>query len=86
MIFFPHFCSLCFPLQWFCESVALNTDDFLEKQKVYKFRGDLAVRQGNYQVIEIIKYGLSSLSLTKVSNHLPSSYKLLARELHKCLC
>ncbi|KAM6910295.1 uncharacterized protein C8orf76 homolog isoform 2-T2 [Xenentodon cancila] len=35
--------------QWFCQSAALNTDDFLEKQKVYKFRGDLAVRQGNYQ-------------------------------------
>lgn len=40
--------KLCEP-QWFCESAALDTDDSLEKQKVYKFRGDLAVRQGNYQ-------------------------------------
>lgn len=40
--------KLCEP-EWFCESVALDTDDPLEKQKVYKFRGDLAVRQGNYQ-------------------------------------
>ncbi|XP_054637772.1 uncharacterized protein C8orf76 homolog [Dunckerocampus dactyliophorus] len=35
--------------EWFCESAALDTDDSLEKQKVFKFRGDLAVRQGNYQ-------------------------------------
>ncbi|XP_033958396.1 uncharacterized protein C8orf76 homolog isoform X2 [Pseudochaenichthys georgianus] len=35
--------------QWFCESSALCTDDPLEKQKVYKFRGDLALKQGNYQ-------------------------------------
>ncbi|XP_047454126.1 uncharacterized protein C8orf76 [Mugil cephalus] len=35
--------------EWFCDSAALDTDDSLEKQKVYKFRGDLAVRQGNYQ-------------------------------------
>lgn len=40
--------KLCEP-EWFCESAALNTDDSLEKQKVYKFRGDLAVRQGSYQ-------------------------------------
>ncbi|XP_022609148.1 uncharacterized protein C8orf76-like [Seriola dumerili] len=40
--------KLCEP-EWFCESVALDTDDSLEKQKVYKFRGDLALRQGNYQ-------------------------------------
>ncbi|XP_049903145.1 uncharacterized protein C8orf76 [Epinephelus moara] len=40
--------KLCQP-EWFCESAALDTDDPLEKQKVYKFRGDLAVRQGNYQ-------------------------------------
>lgn len=40
--------KLCEP-EWFCESAALDTDDPLEKQKVYKFRGDLAVRQGNYQ-------------------------------------
>uniref|UniRef100_A0A8C7X6E8 Zgc:101716 n=1 Tax=Oryzias sinensis TaxID=183150 RepID=A0A8C7X6E8_9TELE len=35
--------------QWFCESAALETDDAIEKQKVYKFRGDLAMRKGNYQ-------------------------------------
>ncbi|MEQ2221264.1 hypothetical protein ILYODFUR_013988 [Ilyodon furcidens] len=40
--------KLCEP-EWFCESTALNTDDSLEKQKVFKFRGDLALRQGNYQ-------------------------------------
>lgn len=40
--------KLCEP-EWFCDSAALDTDDSLEKQKVYKFRGDLAVRQGNYQ-------------------------------------
>ncbi|XP_070691731.1 uncharacterized protein C8orf76 homolog isoform X2 [Pempheris klunzingeri] len=40
--------KLCEP-EWFCESAALDTDDSLEKQKVFKFRGDLAVRQGNYQ-------------------------------------
>ncbi|XP_035019807.1 uncharacterized protein C8orf76 [Hippoglossus stenolepis] len=40
--------KLCEP-EWFCESAALDTDDALEKQKVYKFRGDLAVRQGNHQ-------------------------------------
>ncbi|MED6274386.1 hypothetical protein CHARACLAT_015886 [Characodon lateralis] len=40
--------KLCEP-EWFCESNALNTDDSLEKQKVFKFRGDLALRQGNYQ-------------------------------------
>ncbi|XP_076592312.1 uncharacterized protein C8orf76 homolog [Chaetodon auriga] len=40
--------KLCEP-EWFCESAALDTDDSLEKQKVYKFRGDLAVRQGSYQ-------------------------------------
>ncbi|XP_061574216.1 uncharacterized protein C8orf76 homolog [Cololabis saira] len=44
----PFKAKTCEP-QWFCQSAALNTDDFLEKQKVYKFRGDLAVRQGNYQ-------------------------------------
>ncbi|KAI3361365.1 hypothetical protein L3Q82_013549 [Scortum barcoo] len=36
-------------LQWFCESASLETDDCLEKQKVYKFRGDLAVRQRDYK-------------------------------------
>ncbi|XP_072250842.1 uncharacterized protein C8orf76 homolog [Leuresthes tenuis] len=40
--------KVCEP-EWFCESGALDTGDSLEKQKVYKFRGDLAVRQGNYQ-------------------------------------
>ncbi|XP_027875104.1 uncharacterized protein C8orf76 homolog [Xiphophorus couchianus] len=40
--------KLCEP-QWFCENAALDTDDSLEKQKVFKFRGDLALRQGNYQ-------------------------------------
>ncbi|XP_010740609.2 uncharacterized protein C8orf76 homolog [Larimichthys crocea] len=40
--------KVCEP-EWFCESAALDTDDSLERQKVYKFRGDLAVRQGNYQ-------------------------------------
>ncbi|XP_032374437.1 uncharacterized protein C8orf76 homolog [Etheostoma spectabile] len=40
--------KLCEP-EWFCESTALDTDDPLEKQKVFKFRGDLAVRQGNHQ-------------------------------------
>ncbi|XP_068999435.1 uncharacterized protein C8orf76 homolog [Embiotoca jacksoni] len=40
--------KLCEP-EWFCESAALDTDDSLEKQKIYKFRGDLAVRRGKYQ-------------------------------------
>ncbi|XP_074510868.1 uncharacterized protein C8orf76 homolog [Sebastes fasciatus] len=40
--------KLCEP-EWFCESSALDTDDPLEKQKIYKFRGDLAVRQGDHQ-------------------------------------
>ncbi|XP_035475999.1 uncharacterized protein C8orf76 isoform X2 [Scophthalmus maximus] len=40
--------KLCEP-EWFCESAALDTDDSLEKQKVHKFRGDLALRQENYQ-------------------------------------
>ncbi|XP_008430244.1 uncharacterized protein C8orf76 homolog [Poecilia reticulata] len=40
--------KLCEP-EWFCESSALDTDDSLEKQKVFKFRGDLALRHGNYQ-------------------------------------
>ncbi|XP_077384163.1 zinc fingers and homeoboxes protein 1 [Festucalex cinctus] len=35
--------------EWFCESTALDTEDSLEKQKVFKFRGDLAIRQGDYQ-------------------------------------
>uniref|UniRef100_A0A3Q3BHH4 Zgc:101716 n=1 Tax=Kryptolebias marmoratus TaxID=37003 RepID=A0A3Q3BHH4_KRYMA len=40
--------KLCEP-EWFCDSTALDTDDSLEKQKVFKFRGDLALRRGNYQ-------------------------------------
>ncbi|XP_076006527.1 uncharacterized protein C8orf76 homolog isoform X2 [Genypterus blacodes] len=40
--------KLCEP-EWFCEEAALDSDDSLEKQKVYKFRGDLTFRQGNYQ-------------------------------------
>nr|XP_020490452.1 uncharacterized protein C8orf76-like isoform X1 [Labrus bergylta] len=40
--------KVCEP-EWFCKSAALDTDDPLETQKVFKFRGDLAVRQGNYQ-------------------------------------
>ncbi|XP_015232698.1 PREDICTED: uncharacterized protein C8orf76 homolog [Cyprinodon variegatus] len=40
--------KFCEP-EWFCECTALDTDDTLEKQKVFKFRGDLAFRQGNYQ-------------------------------------
>ncbi|XP_028326826.1 uncharacterized protein C8orf76 homolog [Gouania willdenowi] len=35
--------------QWFCLSEALDTDDPVEKQKVNKFRGDLALRQKDYQ-------------------------------------
>ncbi|XP_049586346.1 uncharacterized protein C8orf76 homolog isoform X1 [Syngnathus scovelli] len=35
--------------EWFCEGAALDTEDSLEKQKVLKFRGDLATRQGKYQ-------------------------------------
>ncbi|XP_042560333.1 uncharacterized protein C8orf76 homolog [Clupea harengus] len=33
--------------QWFCEDA--DTDDMLEKQKVYKFRADLAYRRKQYQ-------------------------------------
>uniref|UniRef100_A0A1A8RWU4 Chromosome 8 open reading frame 76 n=2 Tax=Nothobranchius rachovii TaxID=451742 RepID=A0A1A8RWU4_9TELE len=40
--------KVCDP-QWFCENSCLHNEDSLEKQKVFKFRGDLAVRQGNYQ-------------------------------------
>ncbi|XP_061529881.1 uncharacterized protein C8orf76 [Phycodurus eques] len=39
----------CCEPEWFCESAALDTEDSLEKQKVFKFRGDLATRQGKYQ-------------------------------------
>ncbi|XP_054898088.1 uncharacterized protein C8orf76 [Poeciliopsis prolifica] len=44
----PYKAKLCEP-EWFCESAALDTDDSLEKQKVLKFRGDLALRRGSYQ-------------------------------------
>lgn len=40
--------KVCEP-QWFCADVALDTDDSLEKQKVMKFKGDLAVRKGEHQ-------------------------------------
>lgn len=44
----PYDAKVCEP-EWFCETTALNTEDPLEKQKIYKFRGDLAVRRGNHQ-------------------------------------
>ncbi|KAM6968048.1 uncharacterized protein C8orf76 homolog [Aplochiton taeniatus] len=40
--------KICEP-EWFCESTAVDTEETLEKQKVYKFRADLAFRQGKYQ-------------------------------------
>lgn len=40
--------KVCEP-QWFCADAALDTEDSLEKQKVMKFRGDLAVRKGEHQ-------------------------------------
>ncbi|CAL1610658.1 unnamed protein product [Knipowitschia caucasica] len=40
--------KVCEP-QWFREDAALDTDDSLERQKVMKFRGDLAVRKGEHQ-------------------------------------
>ncbi|XP_020792816.1 uncharacterized protein C8orf76 [Boleophthalmus pectinirostris] len=40
--------KVCEP-QWYCVDVALDTIDSLEKQKVMKFRGDLAVRKGEHQ-------------------------------------
>ncbi|XP_026149468.1 uncharacterized protein C8orf76 homolog isoform X2 [Mastacembelus armatus] len=42
-------CLSSYSAKWFCDNAALDTDDSLEKQKVFKFRGDLAVRQGDYQ-------------------------------------
>ncbi|XP_077431911.1 uncharacterized protein C8orf76 homolog isoform X2 [Vanacampus margaritifer] len=45
----PSYNAKCCEPEWFCESTALDTEDSLEKQKVFKFRGDLATRQGNYQ-------------------------------------
>ncbi|CAL8336974.1 uncharacterized protein C8orf76 homolog [Gadus morhua] len=44
----PYKAKLC-ESQWFCQSSALDTEDSLEKQKVFKFRGDLACRQRNYK-------------------------------------
>ncbi|XP_057691474.1 uncharacterized protein C8orf76 isoform X1 [Corythoichthys intestinalis] len=35
--------------EWFGESAALDTEDSLEKQKIFKFRGDLATWKGKYQ-------------------------------------
>ncbi|XP_077577456.1 uncharacterized protein C8orf76 homolog [Stigmatopora nigra] len=35
--------------EWFGESAALDTEDSLEKQKIFKFRGDLAMWKGKYQ-------------------------------------
>ncbi|KAL3060630.1 uncharacterized protein C8orf76 [Trematomus bernacchii] len=52
--------------EWFCESSALCTDDPLEKQKVYKFRGDLALKQGNYQ--KALDVYSSCLELNSVNN------------------
>ncbi|XP_072317477.1 uncharacterized protein C8orf76 homolog isoform X2 [Eucyclogobius newberryi] len=40
--------KVCEP-QWFCADAALEANDCLEKQKVMKFRGDLAVRKGEHQ-------------------------------------
>nr|XP_006636142.2 PREDICTED: uncharacterized protein C8orf76-like isoform X1 [Lepisosteus oculatus] len=34
---------------WFCGEVSTDDDDDLEKQKVFKFRGDLAYRRRDYQ-------------------------------------
>lgn len=64
--------SLVFP-QWFCDSAALDTDDSLERQKVYKFRADLAVRQGNYQVTVI---AIHPLFLIPMNGHYGSSVLL----------
>ncbi|XP_067094987.1 uncharacterized protein C8orf76 homolog isoform X2 [Osmerus mordax] len=35
--------------EWFCETDATDTDDLLDRQKVFKFRADLEFRKGNYQ-------------------------------------
>ncbi|XP_055083794.1 uncharacterized protein C8orf76 isoform X2 [Periophthalmus magnuspinnatus] len=40
--------KVCEP-QWYCVDVVLDTNDSLEKQKVMKFKGDLAVRKGEHQ-------------------------------------
>lgn len=56
--------SSCFSSQWFCESTALDTDDSLEKQKVFKFRGDLALRQGNYQVTGVLQFSFTQVCIS----------------------
>uniref|UniRef100_A0A3B4AVY7 Uncharacterized protein n=1 Tax=Periophthalmus magnuspinnatus TaxID=409849 RepID=A0A3B4AVY7_9GOBI len=40
--------KVCEP-QWYCVDVVLDTNDSLKKQKVMKFKGDLAVRKGEHQ-------------------------------------
>ncbi|KAM8846894.1 uncharacterized protein C8orf76 homolog [Synchiropus picturatus] len=57
--------KLCEP-EWFCHSSALETDDSLEQQKVYKFRGDLAARRAKYQ--QALHSYSSCLELLPVSN------------------
>uniref|UniRef100_A0A8C6NKV6 Chromosome 8 open reading frame 76 n=1 Tax=Nothobranchius furzeri TaxID=105023 RepID=A0A8C6NKV6_NOTFU len=57
--------KVCDP-QWFCENSCLHNEDSLEKQKVFKFRGDLAVRQGNYQ--KALEAYSSCLQLTSDNN------------------
>ncbi|KAM9797990.1 uncharacterized protein C8orf76 homolog [Neosynchiropus ocellatus] len=57
--------KLCEP-EWFCHSSALETDDSLEQQKIYKFRGDLAARRAKYQ--QALHSYSSCLELLPVSN------------------
>lgn len=59
--------SLSFCLQWFSENVALDTNDSLEKQKIFKFRGDLAIRQGDFQVNNSVFYSLTPTAVKPVS-------------------
>lgn len=54
-------------LQWFCENAALDTNNSLEKQKVFKFRGDLAVRQGDYQVSYSVYHIFPCMLITRHS-------------------
>ncbi|XP_057691475.1 uncharacterized protein C8orf76 isoform X2 [Corythoichthys intestinalis] len=54
--------------EWFGESAALDTEDSLEKQKIFKFRGDLATWKGKYQSKEASNTcHLTSLLLLKVT-------------------
>lgn len=62
-----YYSSLSLSLQWFCENAALDTNDSLEKQKVYKFRGDLAIRQGDFQVNNSVYYSHCPHSVKPVS-------------------